>query len=102
MNTNKAIEVLQANKEKLAFTTEITDALYVAIENMRDTKNRNNKTLAMMQDILDCNYGDVDDDQVYDVLVNYVGMSEIIRYKRKKEYDLNDKEINYLVGLMKD
>lgn len=49
--------------------------------------------------ILDCNYGELEDD-VYNVLAKYASIPFIINYKREKEYDLDDKEIDYLVSLM--
>lgn len=65
-----------------------------------ETKEVDNKILEMVHDILDCNYGEVDDSQVYDVLVKYVGIEEIIRYKHEKDYELDGREIDFLVGLI--
>lgn len=57
------------------------------------------KVEEITREVLDCNYGELEDD-VYNVLAKYATIPFIINYKRKKEYDLGDKEIDYLVGLM--
>ena len=89
-----AKEIVEKNKEYISQVEglkEALDCIFIA------------KAKAQVEEItkgiLDCNYGELEDD-VYNVLAKYASIPFIINYKREKEYDLDDKEIDYLVRLM--
>lgn len=41
-----------------------------------------------------------DEDEVYEVVKDTIGINEIIKYKHKNAMDLNDEELDYLVSLI--
>lgn len=94
MDYVKAREIVEKNKDYISQVEglkEALDGVFIAKAKVQVEE--------ITKKILDCNYGEIEED-VYNVLANYTSIPFIINYKREKEYDLNDKEIDYLVSLM--
>lgn len=94
MDYVKAREIVEKNKDYISQVEglkEALDCVFIAKAKV--------KVEEITKKILGCNYGEIEED-VYNVLANYTSIPFIINYKREKEYDLNDKEIDYLVSLM--
>lgn len=75
-----------------------TEVLKKALE---DTKKKaNEKLLAFAQEVI-LDISNYTEDEVYETVEGYIGKEAIIKYKHSQGIELNNGEIDYLIGKLK-